>query len=81
MACYIPNMERRTLAETASRNVRSAIAAAGLTSAVVAEATDTDPLELGRRLSNETPLDLEDLVRVGGFLHVSPTSFLNGAAA
>lgn len=81
MACYIPNMERRTLAEAAARNVSSAIDAAGLTPAVIAEATDTDPLELERRLSNEAPLDLEDLVKVGGFLHVSPTTFLNGAAA
>jgi hypothetical protein len=74
-------MERRTPAAAVARNVSSAITAAGMTPAVVAEATDIPLPELEGLLRNEKPFELPALVSVGGFLHVSPISFLNGAAA
>lgn len=74
-------MERRTYAESVTANVQAAIDNSGATPAEIAEATDINPSVLEERLANKSPFEIEELVVVGGFLRVSPTQFLGGAAA
>jgi hypothetical protein len=61
-------MDRRAATRTVARDLCSVIKEAGSTPEGVAEATDV-PLS---SLLAERELTLDELVRVGGFLHVHP---------
>lgn len=74
-------MERRTYSERVASNVVAAIAASGVPTAVIAQGTDIPLDVLESFLNSEVPFGLNDLGHVGAFLHVSPISFLKGAAA
>lgn len=62
-----------------AENVREAIVNSGVPMRVVAEAVNGTVPDLESRLERDD-LDVTDLVRVGGFLSVSPSSFLEDAA-
>lgn len=74
-------MERARLAEAVAQNISAAIAAAGVPFSVVAEAADLTPSEFKRRLVGDDEFNAEDVVKVSGFLHVSPLALLKGVAA
>lgn len=74
-------MARRTpLVERVSQNVSGAIAAAGFPISVVAEAADLTSAELQARLDGVAEFNTAELVMVGGFLRIRPSSFMGVAA-
>ncbi|WP_336629292.1 MULTISPECIES: hypothetical protein [unclassified Microbacterium] len=62
-----------------AENVRAAIVDSGVPISDVAEAVNVTVPDLESRLEHDD-LDVADLVRVGGFLSVSPSSFLEAHA-
>jgi hypothetical protein len=58
-------------------NMRNAVA--GIPIDTLAKAADTDPRTLTARLEGRDELTVADLIAVGGFLHVNPAVFLEGA--
>ena len=68
------NSERRVAA-----NVAALISNHSLTT--VAQAADMHEEDLDARLNGDAPFTVNDLVRVGGFLRVSPARFMEGLTA
>lgn len=64
-----------------TKRVNAAITASDTNVATIAEATDTDADDLQRALIGARPLNVVDLFRVGGFLHMSAPDFLRGGHA
>lgn len=69
-------MERRAAQVTAT--VNSAITDSGVEIDTLAEATDVTSTTIRRRLDNRDEWTVADLVRVGGFLRIRPTTFFGG---
>ena len=80
LSCYFPDMERRTLANTVAQNVSDAIAAAGVSPSVVAQAADLTVPALKARLVGDVEFNVPELVLVGGFLRIRPSAFLGAVA-
>ena len=74
-------MARASDAASVAQHVYDAIQASGVPADFVAEAADLTPEDLKARLAGDVDFDLPELVKVGGFLHIRPSAFLNGAAA
>ena len=74
-------MGRRSLNQTVAQNVSDAIAAAELSPSVVAEAADLTLPELEARLVGDVDFNVPELVRVGGFLRIRPSAFMEEVAA
>ena len=72
-------MESQRRTPGVAENVRAAIVDSGVPISAVAEAANVTVSDLESRLDRDD-LDVADLVRVGGFLSVSPSSFLEDAA-
>ena len=68
------NSQRRVAA-----NVAAHTSAYPLTT--VAQAADMREEDLKARLNGDTPFTVNDLVRVGGFLRLSPARFMEGLHA
>lgn len=68
---------RRAAAVTAT--VREAVIASGVPTNTLALAADIPSDVLTARLAGREELTISDLVSVGGFLRLQPTSFLKGA--
>lgn len=69
---------RRNPNRVIGTRIAEAIQDNGSTYTVVAEAADMRPDELERALLGEKPLTFEQLVRVGGFLHVRASALVKG---
>ncbi|QOC26083.1 hypothetical protein [Microbacterium hominis] len=68
------NSERRVAA-----NIAALISPYPLTT--VAQAADMREEDLNARLHGDAPFTVNDLVRVGGFLRISPARFMEGLHA
>ena len=74
-------MARTSLTQSVAQRVSVAVAGAGVPVSYVAEAADLTLSEFKARLAGDVDFNTQELVQVGGFLHVRPSTFLNGAAA
>lgn len=63
-----------------AQNVASAIQAAGVPVDVVAQAADLSVPEMNARLSGAADFTSTDLVKVGGFLRIRESVFMEAAA-
>lgn len=73
-------MDRKPINIDIARRVSSAIISVGSDVRSVAQAVDMTDLELNSRLSGSVEFQLDELVRVGGFLRVPVTHFFKEAA-
>jgi hypothetical protein len=73
-------MDSRRPTVTVAQRIRAAIQSTGNTAESVAEAT---AVPLTKLLNSPTAgeLTVEEVARVGGFLHVAPASFFEGVTA
>jgi|GEM_PF-6221974 len=72
-------MHPRRTAETIAANLADAIISAGASLESVALAADTTTSDMSARVTPDAPdYPFEDLVAVGGFLHVHPSTFYEG---
>jgi hypothetical protein len=73
-------MHQRRSAETIAANLADTITSTGASIESVAQAADIDPSDMAERVNPDVALDypFEDLVAVGGFLHVHPSTFYKG---
>lgn len=74
-------MARTHLPSTVAQRVSDAIVRGGVPVSYVAEAADLTIPEFKARLIGDVDFNTQELVRVGGFLHIRPSAFLNGAVA
>ena len=74
-------MTDRRIAQTVGARVHDALSASSISIATVAEATDLEITDLSDRLTGRSAFTVRELVRVGGFLHVPPSRFLEGVRA
>lgn len=73
-------MDRNRVTKLIAGRVSLAIIEAGTDAQSVARAADITTSELNDRLNGCVEFQLDELVRVGGFLHVPATRFLEVAA-
>jgi hypothetical protein len=73
-------MDRKPINIDIARRVSSAIISVGSDVHSVAQAADMTDLELSSRLSGSVEFQLDELVRVGGFLRTPVTNFFKEAA-
>jgi len=73
-------MDRKPINTDIARRVSSTIISVGSDVRSVAQAADMTDLELSSRLSGSVEFQLDELVRVGGFLRVPVTRFFKEAA-
>ena len=73
-------MDRNLINSDIARRVTSAISEAGSDAASVAQAADITTSQLEDRLMGRVEFQMDELVRVGGFLHVPATRFFKEAA-
>lgn len=73
-------MDRKTPEIKIARRVTLAIREAGVDAASVARAADITSSDLSDRLNGHSAFRVHELVRVGGFLHVSVPDFFKEAA-
>lgn len=73
-------MDRQATGIGIARRVDLAISEAGLDLNTVAQAADITTPELEDRLSGRVDFQLDELVRVGGFLRTPATRFMEEAA-
>lgn len=73
-------MDRLQIEIAIARRVNLAISEAGYDVHTVAQAADITPVELDDRLHGRAEFKLDELVRVGGFLRIPATRFLEVAA-
>lgn len=72
-------MHLRRAAETIAANLADAITSNGASIESVASAADTTTTEMSTRVTTDAPdYPFADLVAVGGFLHVHPSTFYEG---
>lgn len=74
-------MDAKRRAAQVVANVRDAVNASGVPIPKLAQAADIPSDVLDARLGGRDELTISDLVNVGGFLRVKPTSFLEGATS
>lgn len=72
-------MDRRYINQEVARNVDSAAAASKCSKESVARAADITGSDLDSRLAEG--LTVVELVRVGGFLRIRPSAFIEGISA
>jgi len=77
MEGYGVYMERRSVTETISRNIRASINSSNSTVESVAKAAAVT----ASSFDGSRELSLDELVAVGGFLRVCPSVFLEGVPA
>lgn len=73
-------MDRNQITIAVARRVNLAICEAGSDAPSVAQAADMTTVELVDRLHGRAEFQLDELVRVGGFLRVPVTRFVEEAA-
>lgn len=73
-------MHRNPITLAIARRVNLAIREAGSDVASVSQAADITTSQLEDRLSGRVDFELHELVRVGGFLHVPTSQFIEEAA-
>lgn len=73
-------MDRNQINFDIARRVTLAIREAGSDAQSVTQAADITPSELNDRLNGRVDFQIDELVRVGGFLHVPATQFMEVAA-
>lgn len=73
-------MTKNLAQATVARRVNLAISEAALDALSVAQAADITTFELEDRLHGRAPFQLDELVRVGGFLRIPVSRFLEEAA-
>lgn len=73
-------MTKNLAKATVARRVVLAMSETGVDAASVAQAADITAADLEDRLTGRVDFQIDELVRVGGFLHVPATRFLEEAA-
>lgn len=74
-------MDALRRAASVTAHVRDAVYASGVSTSTLAQAADVPSDVLEARLDGRDELTIADLVNVGGFLRLQPTSFLKGATS
>ena len=80
VACNVLDMERRTPNPNPAAVLAATISGAGETAASVSSATGIPLNDLSDYLSGASDISIDDLGKVGGFLHISPSAFFEVAA-
>lgn len=73
-------MNRNLAKATIARRVNSAIRDAGVDATTVAQAADITTHDLNDRLTGRVDFQIDELVRVGGFLRIPATRFMEVTA-
>ncbi|MGO3650463.1 hypothetical protein [Agrococcus casei] len=73
-------MTKNLAQSTIARRVNLAMSEAGVDAHSVAQAADITSSDLNERLSGRSAFQVDELVRVGGFLRIPTTHFIKEAA-
>lgn len=80
VACNVLDMERRTPTPNPAAVLARTIRGAGETPASVSAATGIPLNDLSDYLQGKSDISIDNLGKVGGFLHISPSAFFEVAA-
>jgi len=80
-ACNTLRMERRTSAATVADSVAQAMERNRVAASTLSEATGIPIRDLQAHLDGQSEFTFAELVAVGGFFHVHPSTFFEAVAA